>query len=206
MVAQMLFPLRRKKKSYVLHESTYVLQLVYSRVSTGTWKETCLLPVEGGGGGRTHLWSSRGPSSWDHSCRFRCLPGTLRVQSTGPCRRPWGSHILAPPSPQSSGTLPGRTPLARSMSGPGSPLEGGPKRQCQTQQSPRGGISFSSNLPPLLELELSDKGGGSTQNRRWKQGRSLSLKTQHRKDSQTSKSNICFHSGGRLQVLPTLLL
>lgn len=73
----------------------------------------------------SHLWSSRGPSSWDHSCRFPCLPGKLRVQSTGPCRRPGGSHILAHPSLQSSGTLPGHTPLGLSTSGPGSPLQKG---------------------------------------------------------------------------------
>lgn len=80
----------------------------------------CLLSFEGS----SHLWSSRGLSSWDHSCRFRCLPGKLRVQSTGPCRRPWGSHILARPTLQSSGTLPGHTPLGLSMLGPGNPLKG----------------------------------------------------------------------------------
>lgn len=112
----------------------------------------CLLSSEGS----THLWSSRGPSSWDRSCRFRCLPGKLHVQSTGPCRRPWGSHILARPTPQSSGTLPGHIPLGLSMLGPGSPLKRGFQRDSVRHASHLLFASFGGKLVSLFEAEEND--------------------------------------------------
>lgn len=109
--------------------------------------------------GSTHLWSSRGLSSWDHSCRFRCLPGKLRVQSTGPCRRPWGSRILALPIPQSSGSLPGHTPLAPSTLGPGSPLKRVQRDNVKHNKHLLGPVSRD-NLQFLFELGKRDKSGG----------------------------------------------
>lgn len=108
----------------------------------------CLLSSEES----THLWNSHGPSSWGHSCRFRCLPGKLRVQSTGPCRRPWGSHILARPTPQSSGILLGHIPLGLSMLGPGSPLKGF-QRDSVRHTSHLLFPSFRDNLASLFEPE-----------------------------------------------------
>lgn len=98
----------------------------------------------------THLYHSRGLSSWDHSCRFRCLPGRLRVQSTGPCRRPEGSHIPALPTQQSSGTLPGHKPLGLRMLDPGSPLKRF-QRESVRHSSHLLFPSFRGNLASLFE-------------------------------------------------------
>lgn len=121
-----------------------------SLISTGLEKGSCkcLFSSEGS----SHLLSSHGLSSWDHSCRFRCLPGKLRVQSTGPCRRPWGFHILARPTLQSSGTLPGHTPLGPSMLGPGNPLKGF-KRDNVWHTVHLLLLSFAGNLVFLYESE-----------------------------------------------------
>lgn len=119
--------------------------------------------ASGGEGEWSHLWSSRGPSSLDRSCRSPSPLGKLRVRSTGPCRRPWGSRILVRPNPRSSGTLPGRTPLGLSTWGPGSPLHKGFQQGVRVRHCPpaaphcdymRRSSQSSANLPFAFPEEM----------------------------------------------------
>ena len=73
----------------------------------------------------TYPWSSRGLSSWGHSCKCPCRVRRLHDRGTGQGTGPAHAHTSALPSPAYSGTARSHMSHGQNNPGPHSPLRGG---------------------------------------------------------------------------------